>query len=352
MNGDPFFASLGRPPTGCGAIIMAGGIFGAVALQAIPDGPPLTRPLAAALALGWLAIAGLILLDAAREGFAAHTGPLVGSFAIGTWVAASAVVGRMAMLAIPDAPLPAQAMFVVGSVVWLWFAPHALRNLRRIAGAPPGATRPTGIILLTTVATQAVALLAFRLFPAIAPVREAAVALLVFGLLCYVAGAALIVRRYVAGPRWQLATDWDNTNCILHGALSISGLTAVVGDVFGVAVLAPFWAAVLAVFVAVEAVELARLAARWRLMGWREAVLVYDVSQWARNFTFGMFYAFTAALGRGLALAGSYPTLAALAGAILAYGQYVVLLLLLAELGLMAGGRTGRRLGRDAKTAA
>ena len=60
------------------------------------------------------------------------------------------------------APLLAQAMFVVGSAVWLWFVPRALGNLRRIAGAPAGETRPTGVILLTTVATQAVALPAFR----------------------------------------------------------------------------------------------------------------------------------------------------------------------------------------------
>ena len=349
MSGGPLSTSLSRPPTGSGAIIMAGGIFGAVALQAIPQGPALTKPLAVVLALGWAAIAGLILRGAAREGLAAHTGSLVGSFAIGTWVAASAVLARMAMLAEPDAPLLAQAMFVVGSAVWLWFVPRALGNLRRIAGAPAGETRPTGVILLTTVATQAVALPAFRLFPAVAPVRAAAMLLMMFGLACYVAGAGLIIRRYVAGSRWRLAADWDNTNCILHGALSITGLTAVVGDVFGIAVLAPFWTAVLAVFVVVEAIELARLAARCRLLGWRAAVLVYNVSQWARNFTFGMFYAFTAALAGRFALAGFCPALAGLVRTILAYGQYVVLLLLLGELGLMVcrfvGPRFERRFG-------
>ena len=79
-------------PTGSGAIIMAGGIFGAVALQALPHGPPLTKPLAGLLALAWLAGAVLIAAGAARDGIAAHTGSLIGSFAIGTWVAASAVV--------------------------------------------------------------------------------------------------------------------------------------------------------------------------------------------------------------------------------------------------------------------
>ena len=336
MNGGSRFTAGYRLPTGSGAVIMAGGIFGAVALQALPHGPPFTKPLAVLLALGWLAIAALIALDTARDGIVVHTGSLIGSFAIGTWVAASAVVARMAMLAAPQAPLFAQAMFVIGSLVWVWFVPRALRNLAHIARRPAGETRPTGVILLTTVATQAVALPAFRLFAAVAPVRVAATVLMGLGFGCYLVGAALILRRYVAGARWRLATDWDNTNCILHGALSITGLAAVVSGLFGAAVLVPFWATTLAVFAVVEAAELARLVARVRVFGWREAVLVYDVTQWARNFTFGMFYAFTAAVAGTSTLDEPYPALAAFAGAILAYGQYVVLLLLLAELALMA----------------
>jgi hypothetical protein len=331
VSGTPRFSPGYRLPTGSAAVIMAGGIFGAVALQALPHGPLFTKPLAVLLALGWLAIAALIALDAARDGIVVHTRSLLGSFAIGTWVAASAVVARL-------------AMFVVGSLIWVWFVPRALRNLAHIAGRPAGETRPTGVILLTTVATQAVALPAFRLFAAVPPVRSAAALLMGLGFACYLVGAALILRRYVAGARWRLATDWDNTNCILHGALSITGLTAVVSGLFGAAVLAPFWATTVAVFAVVEAAELARLVARVRAFGWREAVLVYDVSQWARNFTFGMFYAFTAAVATTFTLDPTYPTLAALAAAILACGQYVVLLLLLAELALMAGALVGNRL--------
>lgn len=331
-----------RLPTGSGAIIMAGGIFGAVALQRIPLGAALTKPLALLLALGWVGIAGLVLSAAVRDGIAVHTGPLIGSFAIGTWVAASTVTARMAMLAAPDAPWLAEAMFAAGLVVWLWFAPRALRNLARIAGAPASATRPTGIILLTTVATQAVALAAFRLFPAAATARGAAAGLMGLGAACYAAGAGLIIRRYVADLTWRLAADWDNTNCILHGALSITGLTAVISGLFGIEVLAPFWAMTLTVFIIVEAIELLRLDARRRLLGWRDAVFVYDTSQWARNFTFGMFYAFTAALVARFPVAGEFPILGAVAAAILGYGQYVVLLLLLGELGVMGWWLAGR----------
>ena len=336
-----------RLPTASGAIIMAGGIFGAVALQRLPLGDALTAPLAAVLALGWFVIAWLILTDTARLGIAVHTSPLIGSFAIGTWVAASAVVARMAMLAAPDAPWLARAMFIAGALVWLWFVPRALRNLAQIACSAATETRPTGIILLTTVATQAVALPAFRLFPGVSIVHAAAAVVMGFGAACYVIGAILIIRRYVAGPSWRLADDWDNTNCVLHGALSITGLTAVISGLFGVRELAPFWAATLTVFVVVEAAEVARLIARVRALGWRRGVFVYDVSQWARNFTFGMFYAFTAALKGHFALSGGYPAITACADAILAFGQYVVLAMLLGELVLMgwwfAGAKTGVR---------
>lgn len=226
-------------------------------------------------------------------------------------------------------------------MVWAWFAPRALYNLRRLATAPADAFRPTGVILLTTVATQAVALLALRLFGGLPAVETAAMVLIAIGATSYVAGAALIVRRYLFGPRWRLAPDWDATNCILHGALSITGLTASVSGRFGVATLAPFWALTLAVFALVEAVEVARLAARVRAVGWRDAVLVYDTSQWARNFTFGMFYAFTVALAGRLDVAAAYPALGGVTAGVLAYGQYVVLLLLVAELALLALWLTG-----------
>jgi hypothetical protein len=324
-----------RLPTGIGAVIMAGGIFGAVALQRIPGaGAVMTRPLAVVLALGWAGVAAALLASAAKEGFAAHTGAVVGSFAIGTWVAGSVVVARMAMLAAPSVLWPADGLFAVSVALWAWFMPQALRNLLRIAAAPAAETRPTGVILLTTVATQAVALLAFRLFPGIAAVHGLATLLIGLGAACYAGGLLLIVRRYLRNRHWRLATDWDNTNCILHGALSVTGLAAVVSDRFGVAAITPFWAATGVVFVIVESIEIARLAARLRAFGWRDAVFVYDTSQWARNFTFGMFYAFTAATAGHFDVTGNYPLLGAVQGAILGYGQYLVLALLAGELAL------------------
>jgi hypothetical protein len=315
---------------------MAGGIFTAVSLQHIPRGASLTTPLAMVLGLGWLGIAWLISREAVRNGLRRHTGPLIGSFAIGTWVAASAIVVRMAMLAAPDARWLAEALFTATVGIWLWFAPQAARNLLRIARLPARDAQPNGVILLTTVATQAVALPAVRLFPDTMLVGDIAHVLLAVGLAGYLVGAVLICRRYLAGTGWRLATDWDNTNCILHGALSISGFAAVVSGAVGVRLLVAYWAVTLAVFAIVEAIELARLVTRIRAFGWRGGILVYDVSQWARNFTFGMFYAFTTALAGSGGPAGPFGALTPVVDAILRFGQYAVLLLLLVELTLMA----------------
>lgn len=330
------------PPAAAGAAVMAAGIFAAVALQRLPSGPQLTAPLAVVLTAAWAAIALSIAGAAARWGLAVYTAPPVGSFAVGTWVAATAVVARVDMLGLPAIPGLAETLFALSAALWLWFAPRAVRNLVRIATAHAAETRPTGLILLATVATQAVALLMFRFLPQLAAARLAATALIAIGLLCYAAGAVLVVRRYLAGPEWRLATDWDNTNCILHGALSITGLAAVVGDVAGIGVLAPYWALTLAVFATVEAIEAARLVERMRLFGWRGGVLVYGTSQWARNFTFGMFYAFTAALAARFGVVAAFP-LGGLAAAILAAGPYIVLLLLAVELGLLGLALAGRR---------
>ena len=64
------------------------------------------------------------------------------------------------------------------------------------------------------------------------------------------------------------------------------------------------------------------------------AALVYDTSLWARNFTFGMFYAFTVAIA-GRLEAGAPAILARVTAAIAGGGQYLVLALLVAELALM-----------------
>lgn len=318
------------PPNAAGAIVMAAGIFAAASLPRLGGGG-VALPTAIVLTLIWLAVAGRLAASAARPGgLARRIGAPIDSFGIGTWVAGTAVLARVLMLATPDDLWPARIAFALAAVLWLWFMPRAIGNLFRLARSR---LRPNGVILLSTVATQAMALMVLHLLPASPAVWAAGAALMALGTLCYAAAAFLIVRGYAVGE-WRLATDWANGNCILHGALSITGLTAVVGHWFDARTLLAYWVAVIAVFVIVEAIEVARLVARVRAAGWREAIFIYDVSQWARNFTFGMFTAFTLAFAQAYPLVAP-PVFAALRDAIVAGGPYVVLTLLLAEAGLM-----------------
>jgi hypothetical protein len=324
---------VATPATGIGAPVMAVGIFGAAALQRLPGGASFIVPLAALLVAAWVAAAATLLRSICVRGIARHTHPIVDSFAIGTWVAGTAVVARIMMLAAPALPGAAIALFALSVGLWLWFFPLAVRNFLRLVRTRQ--VRPSGVILLTTVATQAIALIALRLFPDLPSIRHLAAALSGVAAVCYVAGVAFVVVRLRTGQDWSIERDWDNTNCIIHGALSITGLTVVVGDFLpGYAVLW-FWVCVAIVFLAVELIELARLTARVQELGWRRALLIYDPSQWARNFTFGMFYAFTLAFSQRFTIETRHSTLDALRDAVVDHGQYVVLLLLLIELGLL-----------------
>jgi hypothetical protein len=53
------------------------------------------------------------------------------------------------------------------------------------------------------------------------------------------------------------------------------------------------WAAALILFLVVEAIEILRAVQRVRTFGWKAGLFSYSVSQWSRNFTFGMFVAFS-----------------------------------------------------------
>jgi hypothetical protein len=99
------------------------------------------------------------------------------------------------------------------------------------------------------------------------------------------------------------------------------------------------WLYVALVFVAVEGIEALRLWLRVREYGWRAGVGVYDVSQWARNFTFGMFYAFTAAALERFAPGADPAWLVGMQRAVAAVGPWVVLALLLIEGALAAFAR-------------
>ena len=339
------FPSRAAVPAAAGAAVMALGIFGLAALQEMPLLRPIaTQPLAMALLVAW-AVLAVAHGAALRSGiFWRDTGRPIGAFAIGCWVAATAVLLEMIVLAVPEWRPLALVLGLLAAAIWLWFLKILAEDARAVVGSASRGLVP-GVVLLSTVSTQSLALAALALFPEGA-LRPLAGVLIALGGLMYLAGVVVIVRSHVRAQGWTLADDWDNTNCILHGAMSITGLAVVSGSVGPPIVSVVLWLYVLAVFVAVEAIEIVRLVARVRAYGWRRGAFAYRVSQWSRNFTFGMFYAFTLALAQRIEFPEGWSWVGSLQHPVLAFGPYVVLGLLLIEGALFIGSCADRRSAR------
>lgn len=323
-------------PISSGAAVMAIGIFVLAALQRMPWGVlPATDLLSVVVLALWLLLAVTFLATSlAGRGAITQSGDPLRSFGIGTWVAGTAVADQVLHLVAPGWRALALALALIALLLWLWFLALVVRGLRAIL-ADRARTGVTGSILLGTVATEAIVLLAYDLFAHRLPLLVIGV-LIALDYLLYAVCAGLIALRYTAGSRWTLVDDWDNTNCILHGAMSISGLAVVTTGALPMQMAVLTWIWVATMFLLVEAIEAARLVARQRAYGWRRGIGTYHVSQWARNFTFGMFYAFTLALSSHAAATGD---IARVWGAIVQYGPYPVLALLLVEIALFAISR-------------
>ncbi|MDN5869688.1 MAG: hypothetical protein L0H73_03035 [Nitrococcus sp.] len=333
-------------PTAGGAIVMAIGIFGLAALQRIPWlASSLSEPLALVLSVIWLFTAASYCIDFLKGTLHVHTESPIGRFGIGTWVAATVVLARMDMVGVKDWSLQLEAILgLLALLLWGWYL-YMVFDSYKVMLACHERLQSRGVILLTTVSTQAIALVAFDfayhpplfqwLDPVVSRVAFAGIGtvLIVLGTGFYFVGAGLIVQRYWRQKGWTLVHDWDNTNCILHGAMSITGLASVLSGTIPVIICLLVWLYVLAMFIVVELIEIARACLRVRALGWREGLFSYHVSQWARNFTFGMFFAFTWAFTTHYEI---YLTsdLANLFHWILTYGQYIVLAFLLFEIAL------------------
>ena len=319
---------------------MAIGIFALAALQRMPFPARLaTQLIALAMLVVWTYIALHFLACAMRGTMHRHSGDPVHSLAIGTWVAGTAVVAELVLAGLPQWRSAAAALAVIAVLLWLWYLALVARGLwALIVGRAKGGVN--GAILLSTVSTQSIVILAPLLGPRQVP-RAAWAVLIFLGYLLYVTGLVLIVRHYLRTPGLRLADGWDNTNCIGHGALAISGLAAVVRRAIPVPWIVLTWLWVAGMFVLIESIEIARLVVRVQAYGWRKGVLTYNVSQWARNFTFGMFYAFTLSLDARDA--GAARWLTGLWALILHYGQYGVLALLSIEIALFLAHCAGVR---------
>ena len=144
---------------------MALGIFALAALQRMPFPARLTTQfIALELLIVWTYIALHFLACAMRGTMHRHSGDPIQSFAIGTWVAGTAVVAELVLTGLPQWRSAAAALALVAVLLWLWYLALVARGLWAIiVGRARGGVN--GAILLSTVSTQSIVLLGPRQVP-------------------------------------------------------------------------------------------------------------------------------------------------------------------------------------------
>ncbi|WP_221563803.1 hypothetical protein [Alkalihalobacillus sp. TS-13] len=210
------------------------------------------------------------------------------TFLHGTWVAATSVVGVSVLFYYPHEPFVSKLIAVLAVLLWVGYAVLSIYAFQKIIFSKMDLDKVHGGILLTVVATQSVVIVMEWTFDLLKSVE---LILMSIGIVFYLGSVGVLIIRY-ARNTWTIVDDWKNTNCIVHGALSITGVAwlniSVPSSSFRI-----YWLLVFSVFLLVELMELYRAIKLIKLLGVYQGIYVYHPSQWTRIFTFGMFYYFT-----------------------------------------------------------
>lgn len=325
-------------------MVMAIGIFLAYSLPHLPiHSSLLARLFTLELLVVWCYIAGSYVRTIVRGKFLRmHIADPLGRFGLGTWVAGTAVPAALVADTLPELHLLAVLLAVIAFVVYLPYLALFLHGYYRLLKRPRQ-QNANGVILLATVSTQSVLIAFIAVFKPDVP-DAVATGLFIFDLFFLCSGITLITINFHSISARRLAAGWKNTNCIIHGAVSITGLGLLLTFDFGIPMLYGLWRVILVLFVVIEIVELVRLVERETRLGIRQALLPYNTSQWTRNFTYGMFYAFSVSLYQQMGAESARNTdvwFLALEF-ISQWGQFVVLGVLLFEIALFLRYRMHR----------
>lgn len=215
----------------------------------------------------------------------------INRFGMGTWVAGTSICGILIYKQFHEWVLIARLISYFNLGLWLIYIGLCVKAFYDIYRKELS-KNVHGILLLTTVSTQSIVLLISTVFKHI-PIKLD-ILFISLGVSFYILSTFLIIRRYCTKDDSRLIeTEWNNTNCILHGALSITGLASLVSHAASKQAVMVIWICAAAVFLIVEVLEVYRLVKRIKSYGLKKGIFIYDVSQWSRVFTFGMFYTFT-----------------------------------------------------------
>lgn len=223
--------------------------------------------------------------------YTSHLEHPVVSFSIGTWIASLSVM--TIVLSDRDIQLFAQIIFMMNLFIWLLFLGLVIRNYSIIFKNMRKYTRQIqGGLLLTCVATQSIVIAGSATFDTKFPTTLALILILI-GFSLYFLNLGLIVYRYIRILNRDLTESWTNTNCIIHGALSITGVSFTFSYSNFTGMIQFIWVITFILFLIVECIEILRCVQRIKKLRWRQAIFIYSPTQWARVFTFGMFLFFT-----------------------------------------------------------
>lgn len=211
------------------------------------------------------------------------------SFALGTWIAATSAVTILLKQQFPDI-IQFKWLVFVNCIAWFVYLVITFIQLKKII-VTGSLKNLHGIILLTTVSTQSIACLLMVVLD------YTNILIILFGILLYLISIGLMVTRFIT--KGSNLHEWKNTDCIIHGAVSISGLAMTMSGVFELNILLIVWYTALCLFIIIEIIEILRAISRIKLYGIRAGIFTYHTSQWARNLTFGMFYYFSYTLING-----------------------------------------------------
>ena len=247
-------------PTGSGAIVMGIGIFinGAIVHFSLIN-KEFARPLTLILFILFLFIVGSYIKDMVKgRFFKMHFANPLGSFAVGTWIAGTSVCTIALSQRLPEWK-PVAQILVIGNIgLWLYFVYRAAGNFFQFFTSDSW-QKVHGVLLLSTVSTQSLVIAWKAAFGTSFIYRMIAPWMILLGVFFYLVSFYLIVRRYVfEGKRINLDEGWFNTNCIIHGAMSITGLASAVSGVVSADLILLIWLWVILWFVIVEIVEIVR----------------------------------------------------------------------------------------------
>ncbi|UPG63764.1 hypothetical protein MVE64_00890 [Metabacillus endolithicus] len=248
----------------------------------------------------------------------------VQSFAIGTWVAGTSILCLLFFKQFPEYKVIFMIISLLNGVLWLFYIFVCIQCYYVILKSKYY-EKVHGVLFLSTVSTQSLVIVYGHLFNNHYFYMITKM-LIYIGILLYIINFSFIFKRYIFHT-WNLSDHWFNTNCIIHGAISITGIAAIKSGTINHDIIFYLWLLAMTMFLLVEGIEIRRIFARLSKYSLQRAIGSYHVSQWARNFTFGTLYVFTI----NLELANHHIIFYVLKKSIISVGLYILILLLAIE---------------------